>query len=106
MQKLNSTTVYVLSIISFLCCCFAGLGVFLAAPAYIMANNKLKEAEANPEQYEPSSVTAMKTAKTVALIALVINALYLLATAYRLATTDWDVLMEQQKEIMEQYGIE
>lgn len=47
-KQFNPTVIYVLSIISFLCCCFAGLGIVLALPAFIMANGKLKEAEANP----------------------------------------------------------
>lgn len=105
MEKLNSTSVYVLSIISFICCCFGGLGIFLAGPAFIMANKKLKEAEAAPNRYEPSSVNAMKTAKIVALIALIINAVYFLATIYRLTTTDWNVFIEQYKQILEQSEI-
>lgn len=103
MKQLKPTNVYVLSIISFLCCCFAGLGVLLAGPAFFMANNQLKEAEANPEEYDPASVKAMKTAKTVALVALIINGLYLLYNIYFFATTDWDVIMEQYKQNMEKY---
>lgn len=106
MEKLNPTSIYVLSIVSFLCCCFGGLGVLLAGPAFIMANNKLKDANTNPDKYDATSVKNMKTAKIIALVALIINALYLIMTVYRLTTTDWDVLMEQQKQILEQYGIE
>ncbi len=102
-KKLNPTTVYVLSIISFLCCCFLGIGTFLALPAYLIANKGIKGAELNPEEYE-GDINAMKTARTVALVALIINGLYLLYSIYSLATTDWDVLMEQQRQILEQYG--
>ncbi|KAB1153641.1 MULTISPECIES: CCC motif membrane protein [Tenacibaculum] len=100
-KQFNPTIIYVLSIISFLCCCFGGLGVFLAAPAFIIANNKMKDAEANPEQYDAASLKAIKTAKTVALIALIINAVYLALTGYRLAT-GWDEMMEQINDIIEQ----
>lgn len=103
-NRLDPTLVYILSIISFLCCCFGGFGILLAAPAFIIANNKLKEAQANPENYEVSSITSMKSAKTIALIALIVNALYLLYTIYTLATTDMEVLMEQQRQLLEQYG--
>lgn len=101
-KKLNPTIVYVLSIVSFLCCCFAGLGTFLALPAFLMANNGVKGAEANPEDYE-GDLQAMKTAKTVAIIALAINVLYLLYNIYYFATTDWDAIMEQYNKALEQY---
>ncbi|WP_299122764.1 CCC motif membrane protein [uncultured Tenacibaculum sp.] len=100
-KQFNPTVIYVLSIISFLCCCFGGLGVVLAAPAFIIANNKMKDAEANPEQYDAASLKAIKTAKTVAMIALIINVVYLALTGYRLAT-GWDEMMEQINEIIEQ----
>lgn len=104
-EKLNATNVYILSIISFLCCCFAGLGVLFAAPAFFIATSKLKDAKQNPENYDQDSVKAMNTAKTVALIALVLNAVYLLRVVYVFATSDWNALIEQQREIMEQYGV-
>ena len=88
-KQLNTTTIYVLSIISFLCCCFAGLGTFLALPAFIMANNKVKDATLNPDDYE-GDFNAMNTAKIVALVALIINGLYLLYNIYFFTTTDWD----------------
>ena len=100
-KQLNTTTIYVLSIISFLCCCFAGLGTFLALPAFIMANNKVKDATLNPDDYE-GDFNAMNTAKIVALVALIINGLYLLYNIYFFATTDWDAFMEKFNEAMQQ----
>lgn len=94
-KQFKPTTIYILSVISFLCCCVGGLGILLATPAFIMANNKLKEAEANPDQFNATTTKAIKTAKTVAMVALIINAVYLVWTGYNLATTDWDVIMEQ-----------
>ncbi|CAL2104218.1 conserved protein of unknown function [Tenacibaculum sp. 190130A14a] len=101
-KKLNPTIVYVLSIVSFLCCCFLGMGTFLALPAFLMANKGVKGAEENPEAYE-GDVQAMKTAKTVAMIALIVNGLYLLYSIYSLATTDWDVFWETYNKALEQY---
>ena len=103
MKKLNTTAIYVLSVISFLCCCFAGLGIALALPAFLMANNKLKAAQLSPQDYDIDDINAMKTAKTVAMIALIINGVYLLYNIYRLSTTDWDVFMEQYRQAIEQY---
>lgn len=102
-QKLNPTIVYVLSIIGFLCCCIGGLGFILAGIAFFIAQSKLKEAKANPEDYVVSSVKAMNTAKIVALVILVINLIYLIMTIYRIYTVGWDELMAQSQEMMEQW---
>tara|TARA_R110002049_G_scaffold243233_2_gene416996 strand:- start:47 stop:376 length:330 start_codon:yes stop_codon:yes gene_type:complete len=102
-QKLNPAIVYVLAIIGLLCCCFGGLGVILAAPAFFIAQSGLKKASLNPEDYDQSSVKAMNTAKIVALIILLINVLYLIATIYRIYTVGWDELMLQSQEMMEQW---
>jgi hypothetical protein len=67
-KKLNSTIVYVLSILGFLCCCFGGLGFILAGIAFYIAHTKLKEAYDDPENYE--KIEGMKTDKIVALVVL------------------------------------
>ncbi|MEH6704907.1 CCC motif membrane protein [Galbibacter orientalis] len=103
-QRLNPTLHYVLSILGFLCCCFAGLGFIPAGIAFFMANSKIKQAQLNPENYD--NVKAMQTAKTVALVVLIINLLYLAVTIYRIATIGWDEIQLQQQEILEQWGIE
>ncbi|MFY9242638.1 MAG: CCC motif membrane protein [Polaribacter sp.] len=103
MKKLNTTLIYVLSSISLLCCCIAGLGILFAIPSFIIANKKLKEAELNPEEYEADEINAMNSAKTFALVTLVINGLYFSYSIYNLATTDWDVFIEQFKTEMEKY---
>ena len=51
-KTLNTTWVYVLSIIGLLCCCIMGSGVLFSAPAFIMAQNKLKDAQLSPDDYE------------------------------------------------------
>ena len=99
-KQLNPTLTYVLSIIGLLCCCFGGLGVLLSAPAYFIANNKIKDAQLNPDNYE-GDVNAMNTAKIVALVITIINALYLLWTIYRIATGDWDEIQRAWQEAME-----
>lgn len=101
-QRLNPTTVYVLAIIGLLCCCIGGLGFILAGIAFYIANSKLNEAKLNPENYEPSGVKAMNTAKTVALVILIINIVYFAMTIYRIATVGWDEIMLQSQQMMEQ----
>ncbi len=70
MQKLNTTAVYILSIVGILCCCI-GLGTIAAVIALIIAINQLKKYNENPELY--SNGKAMKSAKTVAIISLIIS---------------------------------
>lgn len=103
MKKLNTTLIYVLSSVSLLCCCFAGLGILLALPSFLIANKKLKEAEQYPEEYEAEDVKAMTTAKTFAMVALGINGLYFVYSLYSIATTDWDTFMNEFNQKMEQY---
>lgn len=102
-QKLNPTIVYVLAILGLLCCCFGGLGFILAGIAFFIANSKLKEVKNNPENYDPTSVKSMNTAKIMAIIILIINVLYLAKTIYTITTVGWDDIMEQSRQMMEQY---
>ncbi|MBT8263170.1 MAG: hypothetical protein KJO05_10135 [Bacteroidia bacterium] len=103
-QKLNTTVVYILSIVGFLCCCFAGLGIVPAAIAFFIANGKVKEWKANPENYENGN--AMNTAKIIALVVLIINALYLAWSIYSIyAMGGWEAYMEESRRRMEEMGI-
>jgi len=83
-KKLNPTLIYVLSI-----------------PAYIMAHNKVKGAELNPDDYE-GDLKAMKTAKIVALVSAIISGLVLIRIIYVLATNDWDELKRTIEDAVEQ----
>ena len=103
-QQLNPTLVYVLAILGLLCCCIGGAGFIPAGIAFFIATSKLKEAQANPENFD--NVSAMKTAKTVALVILVINLLYLANTIYQISTVGWDEMMEQSRQMMEEMGVE
>ena len=91
-KSLNTAIIYVLSIVGLLCCCFGGLGFLLSGPAYLMANKKIKDAELNPDDYE-GSISAMNTAKTVALVILII---------YVLATGDFSEFQKEFEKAMEE----
>lgn len=103
MKRINTTLIYVLSSLSLVCCCFFGLGILLALPSFLIANKKLKEVEMNPQDYEADDIKAIKTAKTFAMVTLIINGAWFLYNAYNLATTDWDTMMEEIQQKMEQY---
>ena len=100
-KSLNTTLIYILSILGLLCCCFGGLGFLLSGPAYLMANKKLKDAQLNPDDYE-GNINAMETAKTVALVVLIINVLYHLYTIYSIATGDFSEVQEEWRKMMEE----
>jgi len=101
-KQLNPTLVYVLSVIGLLCCCFGGLGFLLSGPAFFIANSKIKDAQLNPDDYE-GDIKQMETAKIVALIVLIINVLNLINVIYQISTVGWDEMMEQSRQIMEEY---
>lgn len=71
MQKLNTTLVYILSVIGFLCCCVYGIGTIAAIIALVVANKELAKYNANPDEYINGN--AMKTARTVAIVSLVLS---------------------------------
>ena len=102
-KSLNTTVVYVLSIFGLLCCCFGGLGFLLSGPAFLMANKKIKDAELNPEDYE-GSVSAMNTAKIVALVVLAINFLNLIYTIYVFATGDFSEFQKEWEKAMQEFN--
>jgi uncharacterized membrane protein len=102
-QNLNSTLIYVLAVLGFLCCCVAGLGVIPAGIAFFMANSQLKPALANPENF--NNIEGMKTAKTIALVVLIINAAYLIWSIYRFSVMG-PMFFDQYNQMMEQYGVQ
>ncbi len=105
MIQKNTTLIYILAIAAFACCCwFGGIGIIPAGIAYMMATKTQEDAMINPINYlKPES---FGTAKTIALVSLIINALYLVWTIYQISTIGWDELMEQSRTTLEQMGVE
>ncbi|MDC1504055.1 MAG: CCC motif membrane protein [Winogradskyella sp.] len=99
-QKLNPAIVYVLSIFGMLCCCVLGAGIIPSAIAYFIAQNNLKTANADIDNYDVSSVKAMNTARIIAIVAVVLNVLIIIRVVYVIATIGWD---EMYDEFMKQY---
>ncbi len=100
-KQLNPTLVYILSAVGLLCCCFLGSGIFLAGPAFFIANKNIKDAEMNPDDYE-GDIKGMKTAKIIALVVLVLNVLMVIRTIYVFSTVGYDGMMEIYNEALEQ----
>lgn len=98
-KQLNTTLIYVLSIVSLLCCCFGGLGFLLSGPAYLIANKKVRDASENPDDYD-GNLNAMNTAKIVALVSLIINTLYFIYAVYLIFSGGFDESLEKWQELM------
>ncbi len=107
-QKLpNVTIALVLSIVSFLCCCFSiGIGgILLSGIALFLVNKDAKLYAQSPEDY--SNYSQLKTAKIVAIIGLVLGVIALIWTFFSIQQMGgWDAYMEQYQEVLEQYGVE
>ena len=71
MQKLNTTLVYILSVVGLLCCCVYGLGTVAAIIAIVVATKEIKKYEANPDQFVNGK--AMKSARVFAIVSLFIS---------------------------------
>ncbi|MDG1039850.1 MAG: CCC motif membrane protein [Polaribacter sp.] len=96
-KELKPTIVYVLASISVICCCFGGLGILFAAPAFIIANKRLKSADGSEYDYK-----SMNSAKIFALVLLIINGLHLLYTIYFFSNFDyWSEFLEGFREGLE-----
>lgn len=101
-EKLQySTLIYVLAVLGLPLCCCAGAGVIPSAIGYFIANTELKKYYNYPDKYYDQD--NIYTGKIIALVVLIINILYIGLTIYNIYTIGWDNLMEQSKQMMEQY---
>ena len=104
-QKLpNGVLSIVLGILGFLCCCFAGLGIIPSAIAFFLMRKSENLYKENPEAYD--NYNQIKTAKIIALVALILNILMVIRFIYVISTGGWEESMEKSRELMEQWGME
>ncbi|MDE3743775.1 CCC motif membrane protein [Maribacter polysaccharolyticus] len=103
-QKLpNVTLSLILSILSFICCCFsAGIGgIVLSGIAFLLTKKDENLYKQNPENY--SNYSTLKTVKIVAIIGLVLGVCSLIWTIYSVQQMGgWDAYMEQIQDMMDQ----
>ncbi|HLW32837.1 MAG TPA: CCC motif membrane protein [Aequorivita sp.] len=104
-QKLpNSTLILVLGIISIISCCCYGIGVILGIVAFVMAGTATKTYMANPELY--TGYQNVKVGKILAIIGMILSAIYLGVIIFMYSKYGMDGIMEMNKDLFEQYGIE
>lgn len=99
-QKLpNVTVILVLGIASIiLCWCYGVLGLILSAVALVLAAGSKKTYLQNPENY--ADFGALKTAKVIAIIGLVLNVIFLLLMIWMVSVLGWDVIQSGDEELM------
>ncbi|MGS2761349.1 CCC motif membrane protein [Sinomicrobium sp. M5D2P9] len=96
-QKLpNATLILILSIGSLLCCCVAGAGIIPAIIALVLANKSVKIYKAEPELYD--NYNSIKIGRIIAIVGIVINAIYFIYTMIIIATYGVDGIMEQYQQ--------
>lgn len=103
-QKLpNSTLILVFGILSIVtCCCYGVLGLIFGIVALVMAKKAKEIYFAEPELYD--GYGNVKTGRILAIIGIVLSAIYLLLTIAAIAFYGVEGLQEMQDEMMREYG--
>ncbi|WP_282143444.1 CCC motif membrane protein [Cellulophaga baltica] len=100
-QKLpNATLIIVLSIASFLCCCFYGIGIITAVIALVLAFNSQKIYNSNPEDY--SNIGTIKTGKIISIIAIVVNLAFIGFVIWLISELGLEVLQSGDQELIQE----
>ncbi len=101
-QKLpNATLILVFGIISILtCCCYGFIGLIFGIIAIVLANKATKIYVENPENY--TGYSNIKTGKILAIIGVIISAIYLIVVIYLYTTVGTEGLEEMQRNWIEQ----
>ncbi|OIP49075.1 MAG: hypothetical protein COZ75_12535 [Flavobacteriaceae bacterium CG_4_8_14_3_um_filter_34_10] len=100
----NSTLILVFGIISIVtCCCYGIIGLVFGIIAIVLANKATKVYLQSPELY--SGYTNVKTGKILAIIGVILNAIYLIIVIFYIATIGFIGIEELQQEILKNYGM-
>ncbi|AXT53761.1 DUF4190 domain-containing protein [Aquimarina sp. BL5] len=98
----NATLILVFGILSIVgCCCYGILGVIFGVVALVLAKKATAMYTENPELYE--GYNNVKTGKILAIIGLIISALYVISLIIIFTTIGYDGYMEMVREQMGQY---
>lgn len=106
-QKLpNSTLILVFGILSIVtCCCYGIVGLILGIVTIVLAKKATAIYAENPEMY--SGFQNVKTGKILAIIGIVLSAIYLLINIWAISAFGWETLQDQelmQEKIQEMLG--
>lgn len=85
----NAILIVVFGIISIVTCfCYGIFGLVFGVAALILADRDLKQYSENPSAYQ--DVQTVKTGRILAIIGLILNAIYLGMFLWLLSTFGWD----------------
>ena len=102
-QLPNSTLILVFGILSIVgCCCYGIVGLIFGIVALIMSKKAAEIYNADPNMY--IGYQNVKTGRILAIIGIILSALYLIAMIVLFAIFGLEGLEEMQREMMEQYG--
>ena len=95
-QKLpNSTLILVFGILSIVtCCCYGVIGLILGIIAIVLANKATKLYAENPEAY--TGFSNVKTGRILAIIGIILSALYLIFVIWAVAAFGWESMQDQE----------
>ncbi|MFK7782584.1 CCC motif membrane protein [Psychroserpens sp.] len=94
-QLPNSTLILVFGILSIVtCCCYGVLGLILGIITIVLAKKATAIYAENPESY--SGFQNVKTGKILAIIGIILSALYLIMTIWMISTFGWETMQDQQ----------
>lgn len=99
----DATLILVFGIISIVtCCCYGIVGLIFGIVALILANRSLKIYAENPEQYQ--DVQIVNTGRILAIIGIVLNAIYLCMILWSLSVFGWESFtdVERIRELIDQ----
>jgi len=102
-QLPNSTLILVFGILSIVgCCCYGIIGLIFGIIAIVLANKAIKIYAENPDAY--TGFQNVKTGRILAIIGVVLSAIYIICVIYFYATIGYEGLQEMQREWMERMG--
>ncbi|UAB80496.1 DUF4190 domain-containing protein [Marixanthomonas sp. SCSIO 43207] len=100
----NSTLILVFGILSIItCCCYGVLGLIFGIIAIVMAKKATTLYTTSPELY--SGYQNVKIGKILAIIGIILSAIYLLVNIYFYATIGMEGIQEMQEEMLREYGM-
>ncbi|MCY2687275.1 CCC motif membrane protein [Salinimicrobium sp. TH3] len=98
----NSTLILIFGILSILtCCCWGIIGLIFGIVALVLAKSAKETYMAAPDTY--SGYNNVKTGRILAIIGIVLSAIYLILNIVLVAIYGWDGMQEMMMESMEVY---
>ena len=94
-QLQNSTLILVFGILSIVtCCCYGILGLILGIVTMVLAKKATAIYAENPEAY--TGFQNVKTGKILAIIGIILSALYLIFTIWMISAFGWETMQDQE----------